>query len=156
MRAHRNSLCLICLLVALSLLGGCTGLAPYATVAPPQLTPAEEVRVWGTVEGKLIQMLGGPYHAKDLASDLSRLIQSNPSFKVSVADWGAPALYPLPGGRVIITRGLLAQVNSSTKLKSLLKHAMHLSNDAYNDRSTRSMAKATEELLSASDSTYDP
>ncbi len=156
MRAHRNTLYLICLLVALSLLGGCTGLTPFSTVVPLQLTPAEEARVGAAVEVKLIQMLGGPYHDQTLASDLSRLIQSHPPLKVSVADRSASALYPLPGGRIIMTRGLLAKVKSRTKLKSLLTYAMHLSVNVYKDRSTRNMVKTTEELLSAAGSSYDP
>ncbi len=156
MRTHRNTFYLICLFVVLNLLGGCSGLTPYATVAPPQLTSAEEARVGAAVEGKLIQMLGGFYHDKTLASDLSHLIQSTSTTQVSVADRSAPALYPLPGGRVIMTRGLLAQVKSRTQLKSLLKHALHLSNNVYKDRSTRSMVKATEEFLSVSDSIYNP
>ncbi len=159
-RDYKNILYPICLFVALVGLGGCTGLSQYVPVSPLQLTPAQEARVGATVEGKLIQMLGGPYHDKALADDLDRLvrrhIQSSSSFKFSVADRSAPALYPLPGGRAIVTRGLLSRVRSRAELGSLLVHAVQLSNKVYEGRATRSMTVTTDEVLSTSDSIYDP
>jgi len=152
----RNTLYLVSLLVALSLSGGCAGIVGYATVPPLQLTVAEQVRVGSAVEAKLIQMLGGPYHDQMLAKDLNRLVSSAQPSSISVADKSTSALYPLPGGRVIVTRGLLAKVNSRTNLKSLLMHALSLSNNVYADHSTRSVVKATKELLSVSDSIYNP
>jgi tetratricopeptide (TPR) repeat protein len=156
MRIRKSTLYLIGMLVVLSLLGGCAGVGPYATVVQPQLTPAEEDRVGTAVEGKLIQMLGGPYHDKLLVNDLNRHIQNNLPFKVSVADRSTPALYPLPGDRFIVTRGLLARVSNLTTLKSLLTHAVRLSTNLYKDRATRSMVRTTEEVLLVSNSIYDP
>ena len=156
MRTKQKLFYHICLLVALSWFSGCTGLTRYATVTPLQLTPAEEVQVGAAVEGKLLQMLGGPYYDKALANALNSHVKSPQPFKVAVADRSAPALYPLPGGRVIITRGLLAEVNTLATLKSLLSHAIQLSNNVYKDRSTRSIVKTTEEVLSASTSIYNP
>jgi len=152
----RNTLYLICLLVVLSLSGGCVGLSGDATVPSPQLTVAEQVRVGSAVEAKLIQMLGGPYHDQMLAKDLNRLVSSAQQFSVSVADKSASALYPLPGGRVIVSRGLLSRMKSRTNLKSLLTHALSLSNNVYAKHSTRSVAEATAELLSGSNSIYAP
>jgi predicted Zn-dependent protease len=140
----------------LSWLVGCAGLAQLVPVASPQLTSVEEARVGVAVERRLIQMLGGHYYDKDLANHLNYYIQSDQSFKVSVADRSAPALYPLPGGRVIITRGLLAKMSSRAELKSLMTYAVRLSNNIYENRVTRGMAEATEEVLSVSDPTYDP
>ncbi len=153
---YRNLLYPICLIAALVWLNSCSGLTQYLPAEPPQLTPADESRVGISVEGKLIQMLGGPYYDKTLADDLNRYVQSAQPFKISVADRSTAALYPLPGGRVIMTRALLAKVKSEVKLKALLTHAVQLSNNVYKDRSTRSMVKTTEGVLSASDSPYDP
>ena len=153
---YRKTLYLICFLLALSLSGGCTGIVDFATVPPPQLTVAEAAQVGSAVEAKLIQMLGGPYHDPLLVKDLNRLVSSSRPFSVSVADKGNSALYPLPGGRVIVTRGLLTKVNSLQNLKALLTYALVLSNHVSADHSTRSAHKATKELLSASDSIYNP
>ena len=152
----RNTLYLICWLVVLSLAGGCAGIVGDVTVPPPQLTVAEQARVGSAVEAKLIQMLGGPYHDQMLVKDLNRLVSSAQPFSISVADKGNSALYPLPGGRVIVTRGLLAKANSQTNLKALLTYALSLSNKRYVGYSTRSMVEATRDLLSVSDSIYDP
>ena len=156
MRIFRNTLYFLCALVVLGGLVGCASLTQYAPVAPPQLTPVEEARVGVAVEGRLIQMLGGPYYDKALTNDLNHYIHSDQPLKVSVADRSASALYPLPGGRVIITRGFLAKMNSRAELKSLLNYAGRLSNNLYEDRVTRGMAEAIEEVLSVSDSTYNP
>ncbi len=156
MRIYKDTLYLACLLVILSWLVGCASLTQYAPVTAPQLTPAEEARVGVAVEGRLIQMLGGPYYDKNLANDLSQYLQGDQRLKVSVADRSASALYPLPGARVIITRGFLAELNSRAELKSFLKYAASLSNNIYENRVTRAMAEATEKILSVSESTYDP
>ncbi len=150
---YSNRLKLIYLFVVLSWLGGCSGLT---RVAPPHLIAVDEARVGAVVEETLMQMLGGPYYDKTLISDLSHYVQSGQSLKVSVADRSPSALYPLPGGRVIITRGLLAKMKSRAELTAVMKYAVHLSNNIYEDRVSRGMAEATEEVLSVSGSTYDP
>lgn len=158
-RIYKNTLYTVCLFVALAWLGGCTGLTQYAPATRQQLTPAQEARVGAAVEVKLIQMLGGPYHDKTLTVDLNRLgsrhILGSHPFKISVADRSVPALYPLPGGRTIITRGLLTEVRNRAELESLLSYAVRLSNKVYEGRATHSMTEVTGELLSASDSMYD-
>ncbi len=164
MRIYRNNLypvhlltVRVCLFVMLVWLGGCTGLAPSTQ---PQLTPAQEVRVGASVEVKLIQMLGGPYHNKRLTADLNRLnsrhMQGSHPFKISVADRSVPALYPLPGGRAVITRGLLAEMHNRAELESILSYAVSLSTKVYEGRAGRSTAELTSELLSVSDSVYNP
>ena len=156
-RIYRNIFYLVCLSVLLAWLGGCAGLAPSQQ---PQLTPAQETRVGTSVEGKLIQMLGGHYYNKRLSADLNRLgsryVQGPHSFKISIADRSVPALYPLPGGRTIITRGLLTEVSNLEELESLLSYAARLSNEVYEGRAERSLTELTSELLSVSDSMYDP
>ncbi len=156
MRISQNLLYTICLFVALAWLGGCSGLTQSLPAESPKLTSAEQDRVGTAVEAKLLQMLGGPYYDKALVNDLNRIVRSEQPFKVSVADQSTPALYPLPGGRVVMTRGLLAEVRSRPELEAFLAHAAHLSNRIYEDRMARSMAKATEEVLSAASALYDP
>ena len=159
-RIYKNISCSTCLFVLLAWLGGCAGLDQYVPSAQPQLTPAQEARVGAAVEAKLIQLLGGPYHDKMLTDDLNRLgrrhNQSSHPFKISVADRSVPALYPLPGGRTILTRGLLTEVRNRAELESLLSYAAHLSNKVHDGGAERSMAELARELLSASDSMYDP
>ncbi len=156
MRIFQNILYTICLFVALVWLGGCSALTQYVPVESPKLTSAEQDRVGTAVEGKLLQMLGGPYHDKALVKDLNRMVRSEQPFKVSVADQSTPALYPLPGGRAIVTRGLLAEVQSRPELESFLAHAARLSNRIYEDRVARSLVRVTEEVLSAASAVYDP
>jgi tetratricopeptide (TPR) repeat protein len=156
MRIFQNLLYTICLFAALTWLGGCSGLTQYVPVEPPELTSAEQDRVGAVVEKKLLQMLGGPYHDKALARDLSRSVQSAQPLIISVADRSIPALYPLPGGRAIISRGLLAGVRSRAELEALLAHAVRLSSNVYENHVTRSMVEATEEVLSVPSRLYDP
>jgi tetratricopeptide (TPR) repeat protein len=156
MRIFQNLLYTICLFVALAWIGGCAGLPQYIPAEPPKLTSVEHDRVGAAVEGKLLQMLGGPYYDKVLVNDLNRIVRSGQPLKASVADQSTPALYPLPGGRVIMTRGLLAEVQSQPELEAFLAHAARLSNRIYEDRVARNMVKATEEVLSAASALYDP
>ena len=146
----------IWLLAGLAGLAACSGLAQYAPAEPLKLTRAERDRVGGAVEGKLIQMLGGPYHDKTLAKDLRRYAQSVQPFKFSVADRSSSALYPLPGNRAIISRGLLAEIRSRAELEALLLYAVRLSDNVYADRVARSTVEATEAVLSDLSPLYDP
>ena len=154
MRIYKNTLYLTLQFVVLIWLTGCSGLTEFTTVPALQLTSAEKARVGSVVEEKLIQMLGGPYHDKSLAKDLNSL--NAQSLKISVADRSHSALYPLPGSRVIITRGLLAGLNSREELELYLVHALQLTNNIYSGRVSRGMVETTEEVLSASDSIYTP
>ena len=156
MRIYKNTLYLILLFVGLSWLAGCSGLTEFTTVPALQLSSAEKTRVGAVVEKRLIQMLGGPYHDKALAMDLNSQSLNTQALKISIADRSTSALYPLPGGRVIMTRGLLASVSGRVELQSYLAHALQLTNNIYADRVTRGMAETTEEVLSTSDSIYDP
>ena len=151
-RRHVNTLDLLCLLVALSwLLSGCAGMDQYVSGPPLQLTAAEEAHVGKAVEEKLLQLLGGPYHDKTLARDVNRFSESNPPCKITIADRSAPALYPLPGDRAILTRGLLAEMDSPAALHSLLTQAARLSSAVYDGRVTRAVARTTKEVLVSSE-----
>ncbi|MGK2908003.1 MAG: tetratricopeptide repeat protein [Desulfuromonadales bacterium] len=153
---YKNSLYLVLLFLALIWLGGCSGLAQYAPAEAPKLTAVEKARIGAAVEEKLIQLLGGPYYDVTLIRDLSRFVPSDQTLKVSVADRSASAIYPLPDGRVVLTRGLLSEVRSRAELESLLVYAVRLSNNVYEGHITHSMAEATEAFLSASSHRYDP
>jgi tetratricopeptide (TPR) repeat protein len=160
MRIYKNILYLICLSAVLLGLTGCADLARNMSAPPLALSGKDEARVGAAVEVKLIQMLGGPYYDKNITADLKRLcrrqVQSPHTCKITVADRSAPALYPLPGGRAILSRGLLAEISSRAELKELLASAAKLSENAYDDRATRAMNEALKEFLSNPDSQYDP
>ncbi len=157
-RIHRKTLLLICFAVLLLWLGGCGGLTPLGPVEAPQLSAEQQVRVGAAVAEKLIQILGGPYHDELLAADLNRMEgnQLSPAPVFAVADRSAAELYSLPGGRIVMTRGLLAGVRSRTELDSLLRYAVQLAGGAYRDRMSRGMIEAAGEVLSGTNSLYDP
>lgn len=155
----RNVLYLICLVVVLTWLGGCAR-GPWPTAEAPQLTHAQQVRVGKTVASRLLQMLGGPYHDKTLVGDLNRLVkphlQDATPFAIEVADRSAAAIYPLPGHRAVLTRGLLAGVTTRAELEALLRETVRLSGGASLARASHAMVEATGEVLAGEDSLYDP
>ena len=153
---YKKTLYLILLFLVLVWSGGCSGLVQYAPAEAPKLTLAEKARIGTAVEAKLIQLLGGPYYDVTLIEDLSRFAQSGQALKISIADRSGPAIYPLPGNRVVMTRGLLSEVRSRAELESLLAYAVRLSNNVYEVDVTRSMVEATTEFLSTSSHRYDP
>ena len=160
MSFFKNLLSLFCFYAVLLGLSGCTAMTKNLPAPPLPLTSKEEARVGAAVEGRLLQLLGGPYYDKVLAADLRRLcvqsVQDNHVCKISVADRSAQALYPLPGGRIILTRGLLTVIRNGTELEKILAAAVKLSADAYSDRATSGMNEAIKELLSNAESPYDP
>ena len=156
MRILKKALYHFCLLAGLAGLAACSGLSQYVAAEPPKLTHAEQDRVGAAVEGRLLQMLGGPYHDKALVKDLGRYAKSPQPLKISVADRSLPALYPLPGNRAIVSRGLLTEVRSRAELESLLAYAARLSSNVYAERVTRGMVEATKAVLSGTSLPYDP
>ncbi len=157
-RSRKNPLFLIGIFAALAWLGGCASLPQYVPVEPPQLSVDQQARVGELVANKLIQMLGGPYYDRLLAADLNRLVsrQGARPLTIAVADRTAAELYPLPGGRVVVSRGLLAGVHSRKELDSILDRAAQLADDIYRKPVSRSMAETTDQVLSAAGSVYDP
>jgi tetratricopeptide (TPR) repeat protein len=157
-RTQINILSLHCLAAALIWLGGCAGLTQYGPAEPPLLSPDQQTRVGEIVAGKLIQVLGGPYHDERLAADLNRLsgLQAPRPPVIAVADRSAAELYPLLGGRIVMTRGLLARMRSRAELDSLLHYAAQLAGGVYRERMSRSMVETAGQVLSAKDSVYDP
>jgi Flp pilus assembly protein TadD len=153
---YKKTLYPIVLFFVLVWSAGCSGLAQYAPAEAPKLTLAEKARIGAAVEAKLIQLLGGPYYDMTLIEDLSRFVQRGQAFKISIADRNAPAIYPLPGGRVVMTRGLLSEVRSREELEALLANAVRLSNNVYEVHVTHNMVEATKEFLSTSSPLYDP
>lgn len=142
------------------ILAGCADLNQYVPAEPPPLTPSQQDKIGTAVEGKLIQMLGGTYYDQALTADLNHmamaLVADNRPFMITIADRSAAALYPLPGGRAIMTRGLLNEVQSHAELESLLIYAEQLAGRIYQKKTTRSMVETTERVLSETEAVYDP
>jgi tetratricopeptide (TPR) repeat protein len=156
----KNVLCLVFLGASLLLVGGCAGLVSQVPAEALSLSSAEKDRLGEAIGARLLQMLGGPYHDLSLKAALKRvcLDQSHgvDRCKVTVADLSSPALYPLPGGRLILTRGLLAEIASGDELISLLEKGESLASKVYDDRATREMNEAMTAQLAGQDSQYDP
>jgi tetratricopeptide (TPR) repeat protein len=151
---------LVSLGIMLLWMSGCADLIGQMPAPPLALTSAEQVRVGVAAEARLIQLLGGPYHDKTLATDLKRLClgenKAAETCHISVADRGVPALYSLPAGRIILTRGLLNEIKSGAELISLLEQGVELSGRSYEMNATKEMNEAIGELLSAKSPQYNP
>lgn len=134
-------------------LGGCVAMSDLP-VTKQQFSAREAARLGEAVAPRLLQMLGGPYHDRQLGADLKRLAlrlgvqQPEPL----LADRSEPALYVLPGERIVLTRGLLARARSGAQLNALLLGARESSSDWM----TRSMATAARELQTAPADPFDP
>jgi tetratricopeptide (TPR) repeat protein len=155
-----KNISLFCLLCVLLLgLGGCAVVTRNMPAPPLPLTSKEEARIGAAAEARLLQLLGGPYNDETLVSDLRRLCDQSAqgnACKISVADRSVPAVYSLPGGRIILTRGLLTEIHNHTELDNLLAVSVQLSNEAYSARATMGMNEAIREFLANADSPYDP
>jgi hypothetical protein len=157
-RIQTKTLPLICLAALLTWLGGCGGLTPLGPAEEPPLSAEQQARVGTAVAEKLIQILGGPYYDGQLAADLNRMAARQVSRPpvLAVADRSAAELYPLPGGRIVMTRGLLAGMRSRAELDSLLRYAARLADTANRARMSPSMAETAGQVLSRTSSVFDP
>jgi len=137
---------------ALLWLGGCVAVGDLPVVK--QLSAGEEARLGAAVAPRLLQLLGGPYHDRQLSVDLKRLVPRSGSQQLEplVADRSEPALYVLPGQRLVLTRGLLARSRSGAELSALLQAAREGSSSGL----TRSMAAAFQELETVPADPFDP
>ncbi len=155
----KNIMGLVGLGAFLLLIAGCAGLVPQVPAEPLPLTSAEKGRLGEAIEERLLQMLGGPYHDPSLAASLKRAcldqFQGTNRCKITVADLSSPALYPLPGGHLILTRGLLTEINSDDELTFLLEKGVALAARAYEDYATQEMNEAMTAQLAGYDSKYD-
>lgn len=142
-----------CLAVALLWLNGCAGVSELP-VAKLRLSVEEESRLGAAVAPRLLQLLGGPYHDRRLLADLGRLAarSGEPRLTLAVADRSEPALYALPGRRIILSRGLLAGVGNVEELSALLTRA-HV---VYAGELPRSMADAVRALGFGPADPFDP
>ncbi len=156
----KNILCLVGLGASLLLIAGCAGFIAQIPAETLPLTSAEKGRLGEAIEARLLQMLGGPYYDISLITDLKRTCldhsQVKDHCKLTVADLSSPALYPLPGGYFILTRGLLAEITSGDELTSLLEKGVALTANVYEDHATREMNEAVTAQLTVQDSKYDP
>ena len=146
--------------IALACFAGCTGMDRYLPAETPQLTAEQEIKVGTAAGDRLLQLLGGPHHDKALAEEIESLLTPDDVISgrlvVSVADKSSAALYILPGGRVVMTRGLLSEVRDLGGLKALLQQAAALTHTALSVQATRDSNQATMEILSIKESIYDP
>jgi len=62
----------------------------------------------------------------------------------------------LPGGHLILTRGLLTEITSGDQLTSLLEKGVALTANVYEDHATRQMNEAVTAQLTVQGSKYDP
>ncbi len=141
--------------VALIFLGGCAAVDLYPAVRPARLTPVEAVTLGSAIEKRLIQILGGHYHDQAIAADLKRLGEGF-GCKLSIVDRSSQELYPLPGKRAVVTRGLLTQMHSRGQLEKLLRLSADLAKNAYADNASRAMVRAATEFLSGERTGYNP
>jgi len=148
------------IIIALIWLAGCAGMDQYLPTDAPLLTAEQEIKVGRAVEDRLLQLLGGPRHDKALFKELDSLVKQqigdSGRFAISVAEKSAAELYVLPGGRVVMTRGLLSEIRDHGKLSTLLQAASTLDGTAFPDRSNRASNKAVADILSQKESVYDP
>ena len=156
----KNILCLVGLGASLLLIAGCAGFVPQVPAEPLILTSAEKGRLGAAIEARLLQMLGGSYHDLSLSTALKRACfdqsQGMGRCRLAVADLSSSALYPLPGGHFILTRGLMAEITSGDELTSLLEKGVALAANVYEDHATREMNEAVTAQLTVQGSKYDP
>ncbi len=141
--------------VSLFVLGGCAAVDLYPPARPVHLTPAEAARLGSAVEKRLVQILGGHYHDQAITADLQRLGEDF-GCKMSLVDRSSEELYPLPGQRAVVTRGLLTRLHSRAQLEKLLRLSAYLAQNAYAHNASRAMTRATTEFLSGERTGYNP
>ena len=148
------------IMLALACLMGCAAMDRHLPAAAPQLSDAEKARVGIAVEKRLLQLLGGPRHDQPLVEELAALLKQESGdsgkFALAVAERGGAELYVLPGGRLILTRGLLSEVRDHAALVSLLRRAADLAGSTSADWPSRAATEAATEFLSQHESVYDP
>ncbi|MBW2451034.1 MAG: hypothetical protein JRF07_01630, partial [Deltaproteobacteria bacterium] len=114
------------------LLNGCTTLAPDSQVPADELSQKEEVMLGDAVMPRMLQMLGGRYHDEVIQRAVQRIgvvlggrgPRPSLSYHFVVADRSEAALFTLPGGNIILTRGLLWRLDDELALSSILDEAV--------------------------------
>ena len=142
----------MCLLV---LLNGCAGLNSILPAKMGNLSEQEVALVGAEVEARLLQILGGQYMDEELSTTLDALAKKAGTV-ISVADRSSAESYPLPGQRVVLTRGLLTRLESLEQLRALLKTSSLQSRSAIYRFNNRTMVNAARQLISTGVSSYDP
>lgn len=120
-------------LLVLVLSGCATGTTTEQRNLPPvQLSASEEIRLGQVVFPSVIQQLGGVYndalladYVAQLGNRLSRFSQrSDLPYHFVVANHSTPNVFVLPGGVIVITRGLLSALDNEGQLAAVLVHQM--------------------------------
>lgn len=120
------------LLTALLLLAGCavnpvTGKKELALVP---VSPAEEIALGEKAFPQAVQQMGGELDDPALAAYVSRIgldlarLSERPElpWEFKVINDSTPNAFALPGGRVAVTRGLLANLENEAQLAAVLGH----------------------------------
>lgn len=137
------------------LLAGCAPIFDQRLTEPPKLSLNEERALGSRVFRVAVQELGGVYSDPDLQDYVTRLGRriahqsERPKLNwiFTIADRSLAGLYALPGGRVAITRGLVAELENGDELAALLAHAVAHAVDApLAGRPTVSMVQSVAEL----------
>ncbi len=138
---------------------GCATLVQKLPTASPQLTLDQEIALGQAVRLRTTQLLGGPYLDEELEAYLNRWgrklgqvsARADLPYQFAVADRSEPGLFVLPAGQIVVTRGLLSELQSRDELIALLAHAIgHVDEDPFAGRATRSLAAASHEFLTSS------
>lgn len=128
----KNNFWMMLLIILSLLLLGCAG-GPLSGPSSQlrielELTPQQEISVGACANRRILQRLGGLYPDQDLAAYVSSIGQQlarhsqrpQLNYHFSIANDSSPTALALPGGFVLITRGLIAQLASETQLASIL------------------------------------
>lgn len=120
------------LLLLCVLLAGC-GLSPVgrdAARAARDSTAREELSLGRLACQRIIQKSGGLYGDEDLSAYLNRVgqrlarVSRHPDlpFRFAVVNDSSPAAFALPGGYIVLSRGLLVGLANEAELAALLGH----------------------------------
>ncbi|MBW2520439.1 MAG: hypothetical protein JRD88_08815 [Deltaproteobacteria bacterium] len=138
------------------LLNGCTTLATDSQVPADELSQKEEVMLGDAVMPRMLQMLGGRYHDEVIQRAVQRIgvvlggrgPRPSLSYHFVVADRSEAALFTLPGGNIILTRGLLWRLDDELALSSILDEAVRrCSARPFGGKASRKMLNVSAEIL---------
>ncbi len=120
--------------ILLLVLGGCAPGPATESRGPAsvQLSTSEEIRLGQVASPSVLQQLGGTYndalladYVDQLGKRLARFSQrSDLPYQFVVANQSTPNAFVLPGGFIVVTRGLLNALDNEAQLAALLAHQM--------------------------------
>ena len=139
---------------------GCTALVSNNEMPTTQLSQKDEVMLGDAVMPIMLQMLGGRYHDELIQQSVKRIgvdfgrrgPRPSLSYHFVVADRSEPVLFTLPGGNIILTRGLLWRLDDEIALATILNEAVQRSSERpFGGKASRSMLNLSAEILAGSE-----